>query len=95
MEKRSRDVDDEGSMWEITLQDLKGSSVSGVASRELKGSMGGDVESNKINLKENNDVHINAHMLQRAICVAYSNIQHQYGESGEFYTGGKRTSESA
>jgi hypothetical protein len=62
----SRDVDDEGSMWEITLQDLKGSSVSGVASQELKGSTGNDVESNMINLKENNDVHVNADILQRA-----------------------------
>ncbi len=56
-------MDDEGSMWEITLQDLKGSSVSGVASHELKGSTRRDAESNMINLKENNDVHVNADML--------------------------------
>ncbi len=30
--RASRDVDDEGSMWEISLQDLKGSSANGVAS---------------------------------------------------------------
>jgi hypothetical protein len=40
--------------------------VSSVASQELKGSTGSDVESNMINLKENNDVHIHADMLQRA-----------------------------
>ncbi len=46
------DVNDEGSMWEVSLQDLKGSLVS-------------DVESNMINLKENNDVLVNVDMLQR------------------------------
>jgi hypothetical protein len=64
--RASRDVDDDGSMWETTLQDLNGSSVSGVASQELKGSMEGDAEYNMINLKENNDVNINADMLRRA-----------------------------
>ncbi len=39
-------------------------SVSGVASQDQKGSTGSDVESNMINLKENNDVHVNADMLQ-------------------------------
>ncbi len=46
-----RDVNDEGSMWETSLQALKGSMVS-------------DVETNLINLRENNDVHVNADMLQ-------------------------------
>ncbi len=46
------DVNDEGSMWETSLQALKGSMVS-------------DVETNLINLRENNDVHVNADMLQR------------------------------
>ncbi len=46
-------MDDEGIIWEISLQDLKGST-------------GSDVESNMINLEENNDVHANADMLQRA-----------------------------
>ena len=62
----SRDVEDEGSMWKIALLELKGSSVSGVASQELKESAESDVESNMINLKENNDVYVNADMLQRA-----------------------------
>ncbi len=44
----------------------EGSSVSGVTSQELKGSAESDVESNMINLKENNDVYVNADMLQRA-----------------------------
>jgi hypothetical protein len=39
-------------MWKVSLQDLKGSLVS-------------DVESNMLNLKENNDMHVNADMLQR------------------------------
>ncbi len=60
--RASRDVEDDGSIWEITLQDLKRSSVNELASQELKGSMRSDVESNMINLKQNNDVHINADM---------------------------------
>ncbi len=39
-------------MWEVSLQDLKGSLVS-------------DVESNMINLNENNDVLVNVDMRQR------------------------------
>ncbi len=46
------DVNDEVCMWETSLQALKGSMVS-------------DVETNLINLRENNDVHLNADMLQR------------------------------
>ncbi len=47
-----RDVNDEGSMWETSLQALQGSMVS-------------DVETNLNNLRENNDVHVNADMLKR------------------------------
>jgi hypothetical protein len=62
----SRDVDDEESMWEISLQDLTESSVSDTPSQDLKGSSESDVKANMINLKENNDVHANADMMQRA-----------------------------
>jgi hypothetical protein len=43
----SCDVDDERSMWEIALQDLKGSA-------------GSDVKSNTIHINGNNDMHANA-----------------------------------
>jgi hypothetical protein len=42
----SRDVEDEGSIWEIKLQNLKGSMVSDASSQDLNGSSGSDVEFN-------------------------------------------------
>ncbi len=51
-------MDDEGSMWETSLQALKGSMVSAV-------------ETNLTNLREYTDVHVNADMLQRTREVRY------------------------